>query len=119
MQRDSSVQRSLRQSGTAHVLPISKAQKLEKKGSYWSKFFRELQKYRKNKETKFWSYGFSILQNIEDRQAIDNNKHKTPDFVTDKTKDETPELTKSGQINDEEKENNMKDILDFCTSKDT
>ena len=99
--------------------PFRKHRNLKRKGSYWSKFFRELQKYRKNKETKFWSYGFSILQNIEDRQAMDNNKHKTPDFVTDKTKDETPELTKCGRTHYEEKENNMMDILDFCTSKDT
>ena len=50
---------------------------------------------------------------------MDDNKHKTPDFVKDHTNDETPELTKSAQTNYEEKANNMKDILDFCTSKET
>lgn len=99
--------------------PFRKLSDLKRKRSYWRKFFHELQKHRKNRETKFWSYGFSILQNIEDRQAMDDNKHKTPDFVIDNTKDQTPELTKSARTNYEEKVNNMKDILDFCTNKET
>lgn len=99
--------------------PYRKHSDIKRKGSYWRKFHQELRKFRRQETTKFWPNGFSILQNIEDQQAMDDNKHKTPDFVTDYTKDQTPELTKSAKTHHEQNVNNMNDILDFCNSKTT
>ena len=99
--------------------PFRKLNDLKRKKSYWKKFNHELQKFRKNKHTKFWSHGFSILQNIEDRQSMDENKHKTPDFISDCTRDETPILTKAAKVNHEENMNTAKDILEFCRNEET
>lgn len=99
--------------------PFRKLDDLKRNNSYWKKFIHELHKFQKNQHTKFWNHGFSILQNIEDRQAMDENKHQMPDFITDCTKDETPVLTKAAQVHYEESIDKVKDILDFCKTKDT
>jgi len=99
--------------------PYRRLSDLKRKNSYWKKFHHELEKFRKDKPTKFWNYGFEILQNIEDRQAMDENKQKMPDFITDCTKDETPAMTKGSQVHKEQNDDNVKDILEFCSSEKT
>ena len=52
--------------------------------------------------TKFWLYGFKILQNIKDRLTTDDEKKKRVDRVLDETKNETPALTKASMRNEED-----------------
>ena len=79
-----------------------KIKQLESKEELLEKIDHELQKFQKNKRTKFWDYDSSVLKNIDDQQAMDENKHKTPDYITDFTRDETSTLTKCAQVHQEQ-----------------
>ena len=50
-------------------------------GSYWKLFHSELQKFNKGEETVFWSKGFEILQNIENRRHLQHGIKKRDDKV--------------------------------------
>jgi hypothetical protein len=49
--------------------PFRQLNKLTCAGSYWTKFYKELQHHLNKETTKFWKKGFNILQNIEDRST--------------------------------------------------
>ena len=94
--------------------PFRRLAQLKKDNSYWARFISELTLHKNGSETKFWSFGFTILQNIEDRMAMDEEKHQRVDRVSDYTKDETPKLTKESRFNQEIDIDKINDILDFC-----
>ena len=56
------------------------------KGSHWELFRRELKLHRAGGTTTMWGQGFDILQNIEDRKMLQLNVCRTPDEITEKTK---------------------------------
>lgn len=51
-------------------------------GSHWKLFHSELQKFNNGLPTTFWSKGFDILQNIENRNHLQHNVKKREDKVT-------------------------------------
>lgn len=54
-------------------------------GSYWKLFHSELIKFNKGEETVFWSKGFEILQNIENRRHLQHGVKKRDDKVIRET----------------------------------
>jgi hypothetical protein len=51
---------------------------------------RELSKKREGRKTKFWDYGFTVLQNINDRKTMQRQGARPVDEITRVTKmDET------------------------------
>lgn len=55
-------------------------------GSHWKLFRRELKLHRAGKTTTMWGQGFDILQHIEDRKMLQLNICRTPDEITENTK---------------------------------
>jgi hypothetical protein len=54
-------------------------------GSHWALFERELTLKKSGQPTTFWDYGFEILQNIQDRKAIEHCDKRTVDQLTKST----------------------------------
>lgn len=94
--------------------PFRELSQLKQNNSYWARFITELTLHKNGNETKFWPYGFTILQNIEDRMTMDDEKHQRVDRVSDCTHDETPKLTKASKFNPETDVDKINDILEFC-----
>jgi hypothetical protein len=47
---------------------------------------RKLSKKRQGRKTKFWDYGFTILQNINDRMTVQSQGKRPMDEITRQTK---------------------------------
>ena len=95
--------------------PYRKLGDLKKCGSYWKCFSGELTRYKRDKRTKFWTKGFEIMQNIQDRMTLDTNMKRATDFIINVTTCRAPEETETKEPNTN---NNMDidDILNFCKS---
>jgi hypothetical protein len=64
--------------------PFRKLADLQIDGSYWNLFFRELQLFKKNKNP-FGKKGFIILQNVENRHALQYDIPKWTEYITKHT----------------------------------
>jgi hypothetical protein len=74
--------------------PFCQLNKLTCAGSYWKKFYKELQHHLNKETTKFWKKGFNILQNIEDRSTLQKHLKKAMDLIAMSTvKTKQKELT--------------------------
>lgn len=75
-------------------------------GSFWTKFMVELQKKRRNMDTKFFDKGFEILQNIDDRLTMQKNGKRPKDEIdrvtTCEKHFETPGSKKRKRVNEDE-----------------
>jgi hypothetical protein len=70
--------------------PFRSAYDLKINDSHWDLFMRELSKKRQGRMTKFWDYGFTILQNMNDRKTVQKQGTRPMDEITRVTKmDET------------------------------
>jgi hypothetical protein len=70
--------------------PFRSANDLKINNSHWDLFMRELSKKREGRKTKFWDYGFTVLQNINDRKTMQRQGARPVDEITRVTKmDET------------------------------
>ena len=65
--------------------PLRKLGDIQFEGSYWKLFRRELTKFKRNEKTTMWLKGFEILQNIDHRQAMQNDIPKQTDYITKNT----------------------------------
>ena len=65
--------------------PFRKLVDIHFEGSYWKLFFSELTKFKRNEKTTMWLKGFEILQNIDHRQAMQNDIPKHTDYITKNT----------------------------------
>ena len=75
--------------------PFRTLDDLQLHGSYWKRFRSQLRRKKRNKSTKFWDYGFNILQNIEDRLTMQRHSKRAVDNVTRETKCSLPDEEKS------------------------
>ncbi len=50
-------------------------------GSYWKKFYQQLQNHLKHKKTIFWHKGFDVLQNINDRMTLEKELKQAKDSI--------------------------------------
>jgi len=86
---------------------------LQRNGSCWNVFYDELYKHSNNEPTLFWKYGFTILQNIQDRMTMDKSVTRAIDRIPRNTVDKTPEETKKCSCNTKDT-TDYNDITDFC-----
>ena len=93
--------------------PCRKLSDLKKRGSYWSLFYAQLERYRIREKTTFWKRGFHILQNIQDRMTLDKNMKRATNFITNVTTCQAQEENKNKQLNTNN-DGDIDDILDFC-----
>ena len=83
-------------------------------GSYWKLFEQEHSLHFDNKHnepTKFWYKGFEILQNMQDRMALENNLRRTRSKMTIATNCREPDDTK---LQSSDLANQVPDISEFC-----
>ncbi len=50
-------------------------------GSYWKKFYQQLQNHLKHEKKIFWHKGFDILQNINDRMTLEKELKQAKDPI--------------------------------------
>jgi hypothetical protein len=91
--------------------PYREIEDLKINGSYWSRFYVELQKKRRGMKTKFWDRGFEILQNIDDRLTMQRHGKRPADEVdrTTHCRDEFDTGTNKRKHNSEEEFLNLDD----------
>ena len=66
--------------------PFRTIEDIQLEGSHWKLFERELDLFNNGENTTMWTKGFEILQNIEDRKAMQQDVEKRKDEVTRSTK---------------------------------
>ena len=95
---------------------------LKKHGSYWRRFYSELKIQKlnvkqddpeKRKKTTFWEYGFTILQNIQDRKVMDKSLKRAIDHITRGTICREPDVGSTTTKNTTNV-NNVPDISELC-----
>ena len=84
--------------------------------SYWRLFDQQRLRHYQKKATKFWSIGFEILQNIEDRSNIQKNLHRARDPITMTTINKQPIETNKRRTNHTNMEQ-LADILEMGNQK--
>ena len=90
--------------------PFRTLNNIKLNGSYWNLFNKERLCHFQQKKTKFWTKGFDILQNIEDRSNIQKNLQRARDPITMTTMNKQPnETNKKNHTNMEQ----LADILDI------
>lgn len=62
--------------------PFRSLDDLKSNGSYWKKFFQELKLFKSGTACSFWTKGFEILQNIQDRMTLQKKLLRARDPVT-------------------------------------
>ena len=77
--------------------------------SYWKLFNKQRLRHNQKKKTKFWTKGFEILQNIEDRWNIQKNLKRARDPITMTTINKQPTET----IKSKNNYTNMTQIADI------
>ena len=92
--------------------PYRKIKHLQKKGSYWKCFMREYRKHHNGQPTKFWTKGFEILQNIQDRLTLEKGLKRARDPIALVTKCENNTTTGKGRRSSED--DDVPDVLQFC-----
>ena len=65
--------------------PFRSANDLKINNSHWDLFMRELSKKRQGRKTKFRDYGFTVLQNINDRMTMQRQGTRPVDEITRQT----------------------------------
>ena len=58
--------------------------------NHWDLFEQELNRHNNGEKTLFWSKGFEILQNIENRRNLQHNIERREDTVTRNTRNRLP-----------------------------
>ena len=94
---------------------------LKMRNSYWEFFALQLTLHRQSEQTNFWEKGFEILQNIENRQAMDDvsSSSRASDRVTNMTECKEPDTTtKHPNQSRQDGEPGLNDILNFCEDED-
>jgi hypothetical protein len=81
-------------------------------GSYWEKFYQELQRHLEQKITKFSQQGFRVLQNINDRMTLQKQLKRANDPIYVTTKNRKP-ITDNNKNKKCQKDNNEPDILEM------
>ena len=62
--------------------------------NHWDLFEQELNRHNNGEKTLFWSKGFEILQNIENRRNLQHNIERREDAVTRNTRNRLPTTKK-------------------------
>jgi len=83
-------------------------------GSFWKKFNNQRHRYINKKRTKFWTKGFDILQNIEDRLSQQQHVKRARDPISIATINKKP-LDSNKTHNDKKNIDQIADILDMGT----
>ncbi len=91
--------------------PFRQLNKLTYAGSYWKKFYNELQHHLNKETTKFWKKGFNILQNIEDRSTLQKHLKRARDPIAMSTVKTKPQELTSDVPNLSCGNNDVLDIL--------
>ena len=95
--------------------PLRNLDDIKLKNSYWELFHRQLKRHQKGKSTTFWPYGFTILQNIQDRITMDNDTKRARDYITATTTNEAPPDEEARSPNSRSDNfNDLDDILKYC-----
>jgi hypothetical protein len=97
--------------------PFRKLDDLLTNGSYWTTFDRERRGHFNGTKTVFWAEGFKILQHIEDRMSIQQNKNRvrTRDPVQLRSVEKSEDKEKKKKKNDD---NEAPDISFYDDSDD-
>jgi len=91
--------------------PFRTLNDLKRKDSYWKLFNKERLRHIQKRKNKFWSKGFEILQNIEDRSNIQKKLKRARDPISMETINKQPNDNKKN-TNDTNEEQ-IADILDM------
>jgi hypothetical protein len=82
-------------------------------GSYWERFYQELQRHLEQKITNFFSQQrFRVLQNINDRMTLQKQLKRANDPIYMTTKNEKP-ISDNNKNKKKPKEINEPDILEM------
>jgi len=73
---------------------------------------REYRKHHNGQPTKFWTKGFEILQNIQDRLTLEKGLKRARDPIALVTKCENNTTTGKGRRSSED--DDVPDVLQFC-----
>lgn len=87
---------------------------LQLDGSYWKLFWRELCLHKEGKKYSFWTKGFEILQNIQDRFTVEKQMRRAKDPVLLTTQCQQKQ-SKEKHSREEDNGPNIPDIAEFCT----
>ena len=91
--------------------PFRQLNELTCAGSYWKKFYKELQHHLNKETTQFWKKGFNILQNIEDRSTLQKHLKRARDPIAMSTVKTKPKESTSDVPNLSRRNNDVLDIL--------
>jgi hypothetical protein len=92
------------------IYPFRCLNDLTIEGSYWEKFYQELQRHLEQKITKFSQQGFRVLQNINDSMTLQKQLKHAIDPIHMTTKNKKP-ISDNNKNKKTQKENNEPDIL--------
>ena len=92
--------------------PFRTLNDLKRKGSYWKQFNKQRRRHIQKRTNKFWTKGFEILQNIEDRSNIQKKLKRARDPISMETINKQPNDTNKKKNNDTNDEQ-IADILDI------
>ncbi len=76
-------------------------------------FHNELERHNNKEETVFWTKGFEILQNIQDRSTLEKHIKRARDPISITTENENPNETNSIHTKSPVGSSNVVDILDM------
>jgi hypothetical protein len=79
--------------------PHREMKDLKTDDGHWALFYEQLQLKRQNKPTAFWTKGFDILQNMQDRRTLDKNVKKASDNIMNETENRTPDDSARSEYN--------------------
>jgi hypothetical protein len=86
-------------------------------GSHWALFERELTLKKSGQPTTFWDYGFEILQNIQDRIALQHCDKRAVDQLTKNTVLQDPiEVEKATKARSRKKSSKLPDLSELVMS---
>lgn len=95
--------------------PLRNLDDIKLNKSHWGLFHQQLTRHQKGKSTTFWSKGFRILQNIQDRITMDNDTKRARDYITATTTNEAPPDEEARSPNSRSDNfNDLDDILKYC-----
>ena len=94
--------------------PFRRIGDLKLRGSYWERFNKERVAHFRGDDTLFWPKGFEILQNMQDRFAMEKQMKRARDPTTKITICEQPDDSDKKSLKSNADSEQVPDILHFC-----
>jgi hypothetical protein len=96
--------------------PFRSMDDIKLNGSHWALFERELTLKKSGQPTTFWDYGFEILQNIQDRKALEHCDKRAVDQLTKSTVLQDPIEVEKATKTRKKKSSKLPDLFEMVVS---